>query len=83
MLRHLCPQVTPSWYAFGNAVGMNEEQLKDLFNYDSGERLQKTVEYWLRKSERNPTWKDLATILRKIQFHTLAENLMKEYANGE
>ena len=28
VLRHLCPQVTPSWYAFGNAVGMNEEQLR-------------------------------------------------------
>ena len=58
VLKHVCPQKSSKWHEFGKAVGMNEELLIDLFNYDSEESLQMVLDYWIKSSNSKPTWRD-------------------------
>ena len=82
VLNHVCPQITSKWHEFGKAVGMNEELLVDLFNYDPEESLQRVLDYWIKSSDSKPTWRDVARIMETIDIHNCAESIMREHVTG-
>ena len=79
LLINLRSEVTPKWHQFGVAVGISEEILKKYSNYPPEECVVEVFDYWLRNyhTTSNPTWKDVANILKKIELHQLAETLLQ------
>ena len=81
LLIQLQLQVTPKWHQFGVAIGIPDEILEQYSNYPADERLMEVLDYWL-KNDRNPTWKDVAKVLKDIELHELAEGIMNVYETG-
>ena len=81
LLIQLRLQVTPKWHQFGVAIGIPDEILEQYSNYPADERLMEVLDYWL-KNDRNPTWKDVAKVLKDIELHELAEGIMNVYETG-
>ena len=65
LLIQLRSQVTPKWYEFGEAAGVEREVLekfaKQCFPEDC---IVEMFDYWLRISDK-PTWRDVAKIIIK------------------
>ena len=76
-------QVTPKWYQFGLAVGINKETLDEFSNFPPEECIVEMLDLWLRTSESAITWRDVADALKETGFHLLAENILKVYKTGE
>ena len=79
----ICRQVTPKWYQFGLAVGINKETLDKLSNFPPEECIVEMLDLWLRTSKTAITWRDVADTLKETGFHLLAENVLKVYKTGE
>ena len=62
-------QVTPKWYQFGLAVGINKETLDEFSNFPPEECIVEMLDLWLRTSEKAVTWRDVADALKKIGFY--------------
>ena len=76
LLIQLRTQVTPSWYEFGLALGMDKDTLNKFSKSPQEESIVKLADYWLRNSPTEPTWRDVAEALKKIGFDSLALRLM-------
>ena len=69
LLIQLRPQVGPKWYQFGQAAGIEKEVL-DKFTQQCSPKdyIIEMLDYWLRRQEIPPTWKDVAKILKEINL---------------
>ena len=74
-------QVTPKWHEFGTAIGIPEGLLDQYSSYSADECLIEVLNYWLN-DHQNPTWKDVAKVLRDIELDELAEDIMNVYETG-
>ena len=79
----LRPQVTPVWYQFGEAAGIEKEVLNDFAKQCSPEDcIMEMLDYWLRKHTQQPTWTDVAKILNIIHLPQLALQIENVYITG-
>ena len=81
LLIQLRAQVTPKWYEVGIAIGVPEELLHQYSSYSPDERLIEVLNYWLN-DHQNPTWRDVAKVLRDIELNELAEGIASVYETG-
>lgn len=83
LLIQLQPQVTPKWYEFGIAAGIEKEMLEKFAEQCSPEEcIVEVVDYWLRTGTKLPTWKDVANLLKKIDLSGLAHDIEGIYTTG-
>ena len=75
-------QVTPKWYKFGVAVGLNSEILNELSNLPPEESIVEMLDLWLRTNENAITWRDVANALKDTGLYLLAERILKVYKTG-
>ena len=78
-IRH---EVTPKWYQFGLAVGINKETLDEFSNFTPEECIVEVSDLWLRTSVTTLTWRDVADALKETGCHRLAEKILKVYKTG-
>ena len=83
LLIQIRQQVTPKWYQFGLAVGINKETLDEFSNFPLEECIVEMLDLWLRTSQRAITWRDVADALKQIGLHQLAERTLKTYKTGK
>ena len=83
LLTQIRQQVTPKWYQFGLAVGINKEILDEFSNFPPEECIKELLDLWLRTSERAITWRDVAEALKHIGLYQLAERTLKIYKTGK
>ena len=78
-------QVTPKWYQFGLAVGINKETLNEFSNFTPEECIVEVSDLWLRTSVTTLTWRDVADALNEslTGCYRLAEKILKVYKTGE
>ena len=79
-IRH---EVTPKWYQFGLAIGINKETLDEFSNFTPEECIVEISDLWLRTSVTTLTWRDVADALKGTGCHGLAEKILKVYKTGE
>ena len=79
-IRH---EVTPKWYQFGLAIGINKETLDEFSNFPPEECIVEVSDLWLRTSVTTLTWRDVADALKETGCHRLAEKILKVYKTGK
>ena len=83
LLIQLKPYVTPKWYEFGEAVGIEKEVLDKFAEQCSPEDcIIEMLDYWLRQCKQQPTWNDVANILKIINLQQLAVGIESVYKTG-
>ena len=83
LLIQLQGKVTPKWYQFGVALGIEKEILDRYLNYPPEQGIVEILDYWLR-SDMEQNWREIARALRQINHHQLAkeiENIDKTGSN--
>ena len=75
--------MTPKWYQFGLAVGLDKEILDRYTSYSSEVCIVEVLDYWLRNHHTKPTWRDVAEALNEIELHQLGEEILRVYETGE
>lgn len=83
MLIQLRSQVTPKWYQFGMAVGIDKDILNKYSDCSEEECLVEVMDYWFKNHQTKPTWRAVAEALKKIDLHLLAGNILNVYKTGE
>ena len=75
--------MSPLWYQFGEAAGVETEMLEKLANDCSPEDcIIEMFDYWLRKQKEPPTWRDVAKILKVINLEQIAAKIEEVYTTG-
>ena len=70
------------WRNFGEAVEIQENVLDDIAAKDH--RVSRMLEYWLRCETEEPTWNDVAEVLKKIECEQAARDIERIFiANGK
>lgn len=82
LLVQLKAKVTPKWYQFGEAVGMDKETLDKYSQYPPDQCLIEVLDHWLRNHTGQPTWREVAEILRVIGLMELASAVENVYKTG-
>ena len=83
LLIQLKAEVTPKWYQFGEAVGMDKKTLNKYWEYPDSQCIIEVLDFWLRNHTGQPTWREVAEILRGIQGLTqLAFDIDRVYETG-
>ena len=82
LLIQIRSQVTPKWYKFGIAIGLNQETINQLSNFPSEERIVEMLDLWLRTNGTTVTWRDVANALKDTGLYLLAEKILKVYKTG-
>ena len=77
-LIQLRPKVTSKWRQFGMAAGVPNEVLENIATTNE-DCLAKMLEHWLKNSTEEPTWTDVARILRQIELGQLASVIERTY----
>ena len=79
--------VIPSWFPFGEALGVPVEVLKEvqkmaLEDYD---KLVEVLDYWFRAFPKGtqPTWRTVAMALQTVGQEGLSADIMKVYTTGK
>lgn len=75
--------IIPMWYQFGEAVCVPKEVLNELSKYPADESVVEVVDYWLKNCPVNPTWREVAAVLKQIGLSELAEDIANVYTTGE
>ena len=83
LLIQIRDEVTPKWYQFGLAVGINKETLDELSSFTPEECIVEMSDLWLRTSETTVIWRDVANALKEIGCYRLAEKILKIYKTGD
>ena len=71
------------------AVGLAEELLDKYSKYPPEECIVEVLDIWLRdyhcdtSTTSKPTWRDVAKVLREIELHQLANNILTKCKNGK
>ena len=83
LLIQLRSQVTPKWYEFGEAAGIERELLDKFAKQCSPEEcIVEMFDYWLRSGDK-PTWRDVTKILKSIHLPQLAFDIERVYITGK
>ena len=82
LLIQLKAEVTPKWYQFGEAVGVDKETLNKYQEYPDSQCIIEVLDFWLRNHTGQPTWREVAEILRGIGLQQLASDIEKVYETG-
>ena len=83
LLIQLRAQVSPLWYQFGEAAGVETEMLEKLANDCSPQDcIVEMFDCWLRKQKEPPTWRDVAKILKVIKLEQIAAKIEEVYTTG-
>lgn len=84
LLIQLRPQVSSKWYQFGEAVKIDKNVLDNYSRHcKQDDCLIETMDYWLKHCEEQPTWKDVAEILKVIDLPQLAQDIERVYTTGK
>ena len=68
-------EVTPMWYQYGQIIGVPEDTLVNCSSYPPSECIIEVLDYWLRNNLTPLTWSDVATTLREMDLHQLANTV--------
>ena len=68
--------MTPKWYQFGLALGVDKDVLNKFSTRLQEESIVELADYWLRNSPTKPTWRDVAEALKKIGFDSLSKDIV-------
>jgi hypothetical protein len=83
LLIQLRPQISAKWYQFGEAAGIDNAVLDSFVKSCSPDDcLVEMLDYWLRKSPRKLTWRDVAGVLKVINYLQMANDIERVYETG-
>ena len=82
LLIQLQAEVTSKWYQFGEAVGVDKETLDKYTEYPDDQCIVEVLDFWLRNHTGQPTWREVADVLRGIDLQQLASNIENVYETG-
>ena len=83
LLIQLRPQITAKWYQFGEAAGIEKAVLNSFAKSCSPDDcIIEMLDYWLRKSPKKLTWRDIAGVLRAINYLQMANDIERVYVTG-
>ena len=71
--------MTPKWYQFGLAVGIDKKVLDRYTSYSPEVCIIEILDHWLRNHHAKPTWRDVAQALKDIELHELGEEILREH----
>ena len=83
LLIQLQSEVTPKWYQFGEAIGIEKKVLDKYKQYSPEQSIVEILDNWLRNHAGQPTWREIAEALRKINLHKLAFDIERVYDTGK
>ena len=84
LLIQLRPQVTPKWYQFGEAAGIQRDVLNNFAKQCSPtDCIMEMLDFWLRNCKALPTWNDVAKILKEINLTQLSHDIEGVYTTGK
>ena len=66
----------------GQALEVDKDILEKCSNYPPEESIIEILDQWLRKFPGHPTWRDVASALRKINLDQLAKDIEMVYETG-
>ena len=81
LLIQLKPQVTSKWTEFANVVGLSN-LIKQLAKYSPDECIVEVCDQWLKSQPNNPTWRDVANVVKEIGLYQLASDILMAYETG-
>ena len=70
------------WYQLGEAFGIDKKILEKYTACSPEESIIEVLDYWIRSHSGQPTWKEVAETLNKIQLHELAQEIEMNYKTG-
>ena len=82
LLIQLQAEVTSKWYQFGEAVGVDKETLDKYTEYPDDQCIIEVLDFWLRNHTGQPTWREVADVLRGINLQQLASDIENVYETG-
>ena len=71
--------MTPKWYQFGLAVGIDKKVLDRYTSYSPEVCIIEILDHWLRNHHAKPTWRDVAQALKDIELHELGEEILRDH----
>ena len=83
LLIQIKPEVTPNWYKFGEAIGVDDKVLDRCIPYPPEESIVEVCDHWLRNHSGKPTWREVAEALGQTNFQQLAFDIEKVYETGK
>lgn len=76
-------KIGPKWRDFGEAVDVDEVVLDSIAKTCLPENcIVEVLDYWLKYSDEKLTWRDVAYVLKEINFHDLAQDIVQIYKTG-
>jgi hypothetical protein len=76
-------KVGPKWRDFGEAVDIDEVVLDSIAKTCFPENcIVEVLDYWLKYTDEKITWRDVAYVLKSINFHELAMDVVQIYKTG-
>ena len=83
LLIQLRAQVSPVWYQFGVAAGV-ETKILDKFadTCSPQECIVEMLDCWLRQQTEIPSWRDVSKILKMINLEQLSAEIEMVYSTG-
>ena len=76
-------KVGPKWRDFGEAVDIDEVVLDSIATTCFPENcIVEVLDYWLKYTDEKITWRDVAYVLKSINFHELALDVVQIYKTG-
>ena len=82
LLIQIQAEITPNWYEFGEALGLEKKVLDKCAQYPPEQSIIEVCDHWLRDHSGQPTWREVANALKRINFQQLAFDIEKVYATG-
>ena len=83
LLIQIKPEVTPNWYQFGKAIGVDDKVLDRYTPYPPEESIVEVCDNWLRNHSGKPTWREVAEALGQINCQQLAFQIENIYETGK
>ena len=74
--------MTPKWYEFGIALGIDRELLEKCLQYPPEQSIIEICDHWLRNSDGQPTWRKVAEVLKTVGLQQLASDIETVYETG-
>ena len=76
-------KVGPKWHEFGEEVNIDEVVLDSIAKTCFPENcLVEVLDYWLKYTDEKITWRDVAYVLKSINSHELALDVVQIYKTG-
>ena len=83
LLVQIRDRVTPEWFKFGQALGVKQEVLEECSKYPEDVSIVEMLDYWLRSSKSNPTWRNVGTALKQVGLKDLGDKILHVYRDGK